>query len=200
MKPTEILMQEHRVIEQVLDCLEKIAERCESEGQLDGESARQTVDFFRQFADRCHHGKEEQRLFPMMHAKGFPEQQGPVAVMKIEHEQGRALIGGMDQAIEGAAAGEVVARDSYLKNARGYLHMLREHIQKEDHCLFPMADQAFGEEEQRKLAEEFDRVERDEIGAGVRESYVELANELADRYGVAKDRIPPGASHAGCGH
>ena len=78
MKPTQILENEHRVIEQVLDCLDKIADRCETDGRLDAESAREAVDFFRNFADRCHHGKEEAELFPLMHARGFPQEGGPV--------------------------------------------------------------------------------------------------------------------------
>ncbi len=59
MKPTDILMSEHRVIEQVLDCLEKILEQCTSENKLDTISAKQAIEFFRGFADHCHHGKEE---------------------------------------------------------------------------------------------------------------------------------------------
>ena len=72
MKPTEILSGEHRIIEQVLDCLEKMAQNCAAGGRLDKPSAEQALDFFRNFADRCHHGKEETHLFPAMEAKGFP--------------------------------------------------------------------------------------------------------------------------------
>ena len=64
MKPTDLLSNEHRVIEQVLDCLEKMVARSAEHQQLEEEPARQAVDFFRNFADRCHHGKEEAHLFP----------------------------------------------------------------------------------------------------------------------------------------
>jgi hemerythrin-like domain-containing protein len=72
MRPTEILSSEHRVIEQVLDCLERIADNCSAQGSLNRESAEAAIDFFRTFADRCHHGKEETYLFPAMEACGFP--------------------------------------------------------------------------------------------------------------------------------
>jgi hemerythrin-like domain-containing protein len=55
MKPTEVLGAEHRVIEQVLDCLERMAEQCERSGRIDAESAEKAIDFFQDFADRCHH-------------------------------------------------------------------------------------------------------------------------------------------------
>ena len=100
MKPTEILSGEHRIIEQVLDCLEKIAQNCATGGRLDKTSAEQALDFFRDFADRCHHGKEETHLFRAMEAKGFPRQGGPTGVMLHEHEQGRAHIRDMAEAIE----------------------------------------------------------------------------------------------------
>src|SRR5271166_4514533 len=98
MKPTEILSGEHRIIEQVLDCLETMAQKSTTHGHLDEISARQAIDFFRNFADRCHHGKEETHLFPAMEAKGFPHQGGPTGVMLSEHEQGRAHIRGMAEA------------------------------------------------------------------------------------------------------
>jgi len=85
MRPTEILMQEHRVIEQVLDCLERMAQRVEAGDELDLESAKQAIDFFRNFADRCHHGKEEDCLFPLLEQKGFSREQGPTGVMLHEH-------------------------------------------------------------------------------------------------------------------
>ena len=95
MRPTEILMQEHRVIEQVLDCLDAIANKTESGEQLDQHSATQAIDFFANFADRCHHGKEEDCLFPMLEQKGFSREQGPTGVMLHEHEVGRQHVRGM---------------------------------------------------------------------------------------------------------
>ena len=101
MKPTEILSGEHRIIEQVLDCLEKMAQKCEAEGRLDKTSAEQAVDFFRNFADRWHHGKEETYLFPAMEAKGFHAMAVPTGVILEEHEQGRAMSGAWPQRSRG---------------------------------------------------------------------------------------------------
>jgi hemerythrin-like domain-containing protein len=57
MQPIDILMSEHRVIEQVLRCLERMAEKCLLYGHFDLQAVRQAIDFFRNFADRCHHQK-----------------------------------------------------------------------------------------------------------------------------------------------
>ncbi|MGD8375892.1 MAG: hemerythrin domain-containing protein [Acidobacteriota bacterium] len=183
MRPTEILKDEHRVIESVLDCLEVLADRCERERSLDDETAARIIDFLRTFADRCHHGKEEAQLFPAMEARGYSPDAGPVAVMLLEHTRGRELIRAMDEARAGAAAGDDGACRRFTGNARAYLGLLREHIQKEDHCLFPMADQALTAEDQAALQEAFRRVEAEEIGADVPERYRRIAASLVERLG-----------------
>ena len=199
MKPTEVLTGEHRVIEQVLDCLEKMAQNCAAEGRLDKTSAEQALDFFRNFTDRCHHGKEETHLFPAMEAKGFPRQGGPTGVMLNEHEQGRAHIRGMVEAVEGAAAGESEALTQFVTHAHGYVRLLREHIEKEDHCLFAMANQALNEDEQQRLSEAFEHVEQEHMGLGTHEKYLRVADELAGRFGVGRTVVnnPQGC---GCHH
>jgi hemerythrin-like domain-containing protein len=186
MKPTEILSGEHRIIEQVLDCLETIARNCATDGRLDKTSAEQALDFFRNFADRCHHGKEETHLFPAMEAQGFPRQGGPTGVMLSEHEQGRAHIRGMAEAIDRATAGKSEAVDKFVNHAQSYVGLLREHIEKEDHCLFTMANQALTEDDQQRLLAAFENVEQEHMGLGTHDRFLSLADELADRFGVTR--------------
>jgi len=196
MKPTEILSGEHRIIEQVLDCLEKIAQNCAMEGRLDRTLAEQALDFSRNFADRCHHGKEETQLFPAMEAKGFPRQGGPTGVMLSEHEQGRAHVRAMADAIEKAAAGGREAVAQFAAHAQGYVGLLREHIEKEDHCLFTMANQALTEDDQQRLLAAFENIEHEHMGLGTHEKFLNLADELSDRLGVTR---AVGISSRACG-
>lgn len=184
MTPTSVLSDEHRVIEIVLDCLERMSAQAQESGRLDGESAATALDFLRNFADRCHHGKEEDLLFPALTEKGMPREHGPVGVMLHEHELGRALIRGMAEQIEGAAAGEATAVGSFAENAAGYVELLRAHIQKEDQILFPMATQFLSETEQHDLLAAFDTVEHDHIGDGVHDKYLSIARSLAEKFGV----------------
>jgi hemerythrin-like domain-containing protein len=201
MKPTDILSQEHRVIEQVLDCLEQMADRCDAQGTLNAQDATNAIAFFRAFADQCHHGKEEAHLFPALEAKGFPRDGGPTGVMLYEHDQGRAFVRGMSDAAETAAQGDSAAQARFVENARGYLALLRQHIEKEDHCLFTMANRAFSEADQRELLEAFAQVEREHLGVGTHEKYLQMADDLADRYGVAKAAPASGPGHTcACGH
>lgn len=186
MKPTEILTDEHRVIEQVLECLGRIVDRSEADRKLDGRSAREAVSFFRHFADRCHHAKEEDHLFPAMEARGFPRDGGPTGVMIHEHVQARDHVRKMDESIEAAEKGDPAALEAFARHARSYRHLLQNHIEKEDHCLYTMANQAFTDEDQQQLLQAFEKVEAEEIGAGIHDKYLSIANGLADRFDVPR--------------
>lgn len=201
MKPTDILSDEHRVIEQVLDCLERMVDRSRADGRLDAQPAKDAVQFFRVFADRCHHGKEEAHLFPALEAKGLSRDCGPTGVMLREHELGRIHVRAMDEAIEPADAGDPTALARFQEHALGYIELLREHIQKEDHCLFAMANQILSESDQHGLLEIFEKVEADEMGEGTHEAYLKIANDLADRFGVDHAEAHHAGHHGcGCGH
>ncbi|MBN2579786.1 MAG: SDR family NAD(P)-dependent oxidoreductase [Pirellulales bacterium] len=199
MKPTDILSQEHRVIEQVLNCLERIAQRCRDDGALDAQAARDALEFFRNFADCCHHGKEESHFFPAMEAKGFSRESGPTGVMLREHELGRGYVRQMNDALHDASH-DPGAKDHFVNNAVSYIGLLREHIRKEDHCLFPMADRAFSEAEQNQLLETFRHVESEMPDPGAHERYLRLADYLAERCGVHRSTSTPSSGPCGCGH
>jgi len=81
---------------------------------------------------------------------------------------------------------------------RRYIDLLRAHIEKEDHCLFTMANRAFSEEDQRRLLAQFEQVEAELMGAGAHERYVEMANRLAQQLGV-EQQAGVGSGH-GCSH
>lgn len=181
MRPTDILKHEHQIILSVLDAAEREATAIAGGAPVDAALMEKYVDFIRTFADKCHHAKEEDILFVRMGERGFPREGGPVGVMLHEHDLGRAHVAAIEENIAKAAAGDVDASSRVVEHLTGYASLLRQHIYKEDNVLYPMADQAFSEQDQAALAADFERVERDEIGAGVHERYEALARELCDR-------------------
>lgn len=198
MSPTETLKQEHRVIEIVLSCLDRLSSACSEGKPLDTQSASEAVDFFKVFADRCHHGKEEDLLFPMMESKGFSPEHGPTGVMRHEHELGRRSIQGMTEAIRDFSAGKSEAQQRFAEHAKSYSELLRQHIQKEDHCLFQMADQTLTPAEKEELSRGFARIETEHVGEGIHERYLELAHALAKRLGVTAGPTLQVATGGGC--
>ncbi|HVN31563.1 MAG TPA: hemerythrin domain-containing protein [Thermoanaerobaculaceae bacterium] len=178
MSPTETLKHEHQIVLLVLTGAEREAGSIRAGGAVHVETVEQMVDFFRTFVDRCHHGKEEKHLFPAMHEKGMPLEAGPLAVMLHEHELGRGAVRAIAEALERVKRGEAGAGPDLAEALLGYAELLRNHISKEDNVLFPMADRILPADEQGDIAVLFDKVEEEEIGAGVHEKYHELAHRL----------------------
>jgi hemerythrin-like domain-containing protein len=85
MKSIESLMNEHRVIEHGLVLLERIINGLNSGERIPADIIRILIRFFREFADKYHHGKEEDSLFPLLESRGIPRIGGPIGVMLIEH-------------------------------------------------------------------------------------------------------------------
>ncbi|MFN0006978.1 MAG: hemerythrin domain-containing protein [Planctomycetota bacterium] len=200
MRATEILVAEHQVILRVLDCLEKIAEDVRKDRELDLRSAGEILDFLGNFADRCHHGKEEGSLFPALGRKGMPNDVGPVAVMLMEHAQGREQIAGMRAAFVAAEHGRPGGAEDFSVHARTYVDLLRDHIAKENHVLFPMADRMLNASEQAEILEAFGRVESHDLGAGTHERYLALADALVARLGLPPSARPLAPAGGCCGH
>jgi len=184
MKATEILSSEHRVIERVIAALETAADRLDAGQAVSPEFFLDAADFIKGFADGCHHVKEEGVLFPAMRANGLPRDGGPVGVMLMEHEQGRVFTRAMRAAAERLRAGDASATAEILSNARGYAALLRQHIQKEDHVLFPMADRVIPAAQHEAIFEDFEKVEHEETGEGVHEKYLALAEKLEHEIGL----------------
>lgn len=144
---TAVLRREHRRILEVVDVLEDLlaAEHAAtadgSPAPLDFDTVGKCIQFFRLFADACHHGKEEDLLFPELESRGLPHDTGPIAVMLHEHRLGRAHVAAMKSSLAGARAGDAERRGQLLDAGRSYIDLIRGHILKEDNVLFEMADQ-----------------------------------------------------------
>jgi len=195
MRATDVLKAEHRAIERVLDCLDTMADQWHRLGTLDADSAHHAIDFFRHFADGCHHHKEEKHLFPMMETRGVAKERGPIGVMLHEHDEGRQLLGSMDAAVADWNQGKRTAGDTFARAAEEYSALLRQHISKEDHCLFAMADHVLSNEDQADLLSTFQHSDHQDEQEGKHAYYLNLANELTRKYSA----VPATASSCGQG-
>ncbi len=179
MIPTDTLKHEHQVILLVLDAAQSEIQSIRDTGLPHAEAVERMLDFFRNFADRCHHAKEERLLFARMQERGIPVDSGPIAVMLHEHDQGRSRVRATGEALALAAKGDASAIEMVVENLSAYIELLRAHIDKEDNILYPLADSIFTPEDQQALKAAFEKVEAEEIGEGVHEKYHQLAHELA---------------------
>ncbi len=168
-RATDILRHEHDAILRMLEATHQVAQRLERGEHVAPETLDDLIEFFRLFADRCHHGKEEDLLFPLLESKGLPRDGGPIGVMLYEHEEGRELIRQMNESSKAYAQSNAGAAKAWAAAARGYATLLSEHIFKENNVLFMIAERLLTDAEQQELAVAFDRVEIEKMGAGTHE-------------------------------
>ena len=140
------------------------------------------IEFIKGFADKCHHGKEEDILFPAMVNHGIPREGGPIAVMLNEHQLGRGHIKSLSNAFEEFKDGNKLAINNIISSSMNYVELLRNHIEKENNVLFMMADKALNETEQSKIFDAFEKLEVEKIGIGKHEEYHHLLKELKSIY------------------
>lgn len=171
------LQNDHDAILMALDVFSKILDSLQKENNPDPDELLDFLDFLMEFADKCHHGKEEGILFPAMIAAGVPDRGGPIGVMMAEHIQGRGYIHDMSEALE--------VPEDYKKfdiAGRAYIALLREHIQKENSVLFPMADRVISPEQLESIFHAFEEHEEKVIGSGRHEELHAMLEDLKARY------------------
>jgi len=177
----QVLKGEHRVIERVLDAVERMVQR----GTVDRTFFEPALAFFWNFADGCHHAKEENELFPVLESAESLPDGGMIKAMLREREQGRALLGVVASHLHAAADGELRAVETVCRAAMSYVAVLRRHIQREDKVLFVRADAALGPEEQLLMLGALHRADETNGNAAKRRHYTAVADELARRSGAS---------------
>jgi hemerythrin-like domain-containing protein len=190
------MVREHELIVEVLAALQAMAERLRA-GQ---EVARQDVTdfgrFFRDFADKCHHGKEEDRLFAKMVEIGFPQDSGPIAVMLAEHDAGRQEVRGLLAIGAGTGPLDESEKTRVIEYAGQFVPLLYAHIQKENNILYPMAQNTIPSDEFVRLdqsCEAFDQQIQGQLDVGELRS---LAARLVRKFPADPAAL---AVYGGCG-
>lgn len=162
MLPVGPLMVEHRLIERMIRLLAKEAKRIRATSyQVDTDIILTALEFIRLYADRSHHGKEEEILFRALKAKPLTaEHRRTLEALEAEHVQGRKLVEWLTLVRERVIKGEPSAPRDLVRLLEDLVTFYPAHIEKEDQDFFlPCMDYFTEEERAALLAEEeaFDR-------------------------------------------
>jgi hemerythrin-like domain-containing protein/rubredoxin len=161
MLPIGPLMQEHRLIERMVRKLQSELDRLSKEGTLDPEFILSAVDFFRTYADRTHHGKEEDILFKALEGKEMDDDlRSTMDKLVGEHVYARAMVGRLLESREQYLRGAPGALDQARETLKGLIELYPKHIEKEDKRFFYPCMELFTDSERAEMLEafwEFDR-------------------------------------------
>ena len=155
------LTHEHKIIMKVVNALGVMSNELAHGGSVAVEKLREIVRFMREFADKCHHAKEEDILFPEMAKHGVPETGCPLGALRLEHVHGRELVTQLSKRTEAYARGEPGAANALMAVIGDIGNLYASHIWKEDNMVFPMVDRLFPPADIERLAERFEQAEKE---------------------------------------
>ncbi len=171
--PISVLEREHRFIAGVAAALPFL--------EASPRMLPDVVGFLREYADACHHGKEEVLFFAALEAEGLPPAGCPLGVLRNDHDEARGLV----RRLSAADAADL----RYLLGALRELYL--NHIVKEDYILQPLAARLLPADAMAELEQRFEAADQ-RFGLERRDRWERFATELIRRFhteGMAADEL-----------
>ncbi|MBU1131309.1 hemerythrin domain-containing protein [Patescibacteria group bacterium] len=150
----QILTHEHENILKIIDSLLKECDSLEKDGKINKDFFDEVIDFIKGYADKFHHAKEEDILFIELCKDEVQMHCNPTQQMLHEHDLGRNFVNGLEMGVNENN------KEKVIENSRGYAHLLKDHIFKEDNILYPMADKSLSVSTKNDMLEKFEQVEQ----------------------------------------
>ncbi len=179
MKAIQTLKDEHQYILRMLKVVRKLSIHTFNTKEVYYEGFHKAIDFIRNYADKFHHGKEEDILFNVMSTElGEAIKIGPIYSMLAEHDLGRLFIKTLEESLFDAEKGKEEAKVDIISNAICYTDLLYRHIDKEDNAIFNFAADKLSQETLEKMEIDFNKTQEDLNKEETERKYVQLLTEL----------------------
>ena len=131
----DILRQEHRNIEKLLQVMEQELTVFDRGERPDYEVFGAIVEFFKNYPDSCHHPKEN-IIYEKFKTRD-PGRASSVADLEAEHREGAVRLRRVAQAIESVLNDQELLRESVDRIVRDFIDNERKHIALEEEVVFP---------------------------------------------------------------
>jgi hemerythrin-like domain-containing protein len=163
-------MEEHAIILRAIDVLNQSTVKLKSKAELPSDFFDNFLEVIQKFADKCHHGKEEIVLFPLIKQRSCSQSESIPELIE-DHQRGRDFIAGFREAL---ASHNYTAM---VENADAYSQLLTSHIKRENE-VFPLWFRGLGNKDKEDLVEQFEEIEAKVIGIGKHEEYIRKIEDL----------------------
>jgi len=179
MQVSQELMREHQLILKTIDAVLKLTEiPAKLEAVEYFRIGKQFVRFVEVFADDYHHAKEEEILFKALQEPGVLSHCDPIAQMMMEHDMARESL----QLIKKAVSAHNL--ELFAKGVAQYAHILQQHIFKEDHVLYPMAEKSLDDQVKASIEREYVAVEAAKSKDALWQEFSEFLTQLEQTLAV----------------
>ncbi len=159
MKILKKLTKEHGDILQGLDYLTMAMMALEKNRRPSKKFFTAAVAFFREYADKFHHYKEEYLLFSFLAKNKGGEIDLEMGSLRYQHELNRECLNKIEKSLNGYEIENEIAVTSLLMNLAAFISILKRHIYREDELFFPMAEAELSDDEREILQNQFDEEE-----------------------------------------
>lgn len=156
MMPIGPLMIEHRLIEKMIALMDEEIAKMKQYRKANPLFIETAVDFIRMYADRTHHGKEEDILFRELEKKDLsPNHKRIMEELVEEHVWARSMVGKLVDAKKKYEKDHIEIVDEIIDIMSELTEFYPKHIEKEDKHFFIPVMKYFTQEEQDTMLEEF---------------------------------------------
>lgn len=175
------LAAEHDIIRRTLDAMDKCLARASANPEVARAELAQFVSFFREFAEREHHAKEESVLFAAVTSAHLPDDDEIVKSLLSDHETGRRYLLRLHELLSRQGPWSTDQIEDALQHARSYGLFLRSHVREEDGILFPLIRRRLAPAHLAQISAGLDRFEATSGRSEARERLHRQAHELQRR-------------------
>ena len=176
----QLLYEEHDNILLFTKVVDKLCCNVLQGEEVPVEKFRQCVEFVKQYADKHHHGKEEEILFHYM-----LEELNPLAEklirhgMLVEHDLGRYHASELEKSLDAYEAEPSVEKKlPILLHAAGHADLLKRHILKENTAAFAFGKRSLSQEIKEKIDEDTQQFEEKAKQKKVQEKYLSWLKDI----------------------
>ena len=155
MEIIHVLMAEHRVIERMVALMKKELGSEALSSAANPSFIYSAVDFFKNYADTTHHGKEEGILFRALEGKSLsPEHKSIMGQLVREHSIARAEVKGLLEAAQRYERGDMDAVAHISAHLKRLIDLYPPHISLEDRHFFAASMEYFQPEEKKQMLDD----------------------------------------------
>ena len=176
---TSVLREEHQLIRRAAACLERLADETLERGELLPVTSLELMEFFEDFADQTHQGKEERYVFPALIHAGLASRH--VAELVADHRRDRVALERLRRNLDDALHGERSRARHFADLAHAFARHQWEHIEEEDQLLLPLIEELLDTDAEQRVIEGFERHDQRSVRSWL--WYGARIERIAARYG-----------------
>ncbi len=177
MSALDLLKKEHKLIQRYLDNLTVAQELLGMRENVPTAVIDNTIRFAKEFMNKTHHFKEEYVLFLKMAEKQEGKLDPQIVSLRDQHERSRNIVSQIKQAKKGYEKGDEVAFSLLAENMGYYVSLENQHLYRENHVFYPMAEKIFSAEEMTEFDAEFEKIDEKQ-GKGTYEAGLDMVKAI----------------------